>query len=329
MTDADGSPLQPQAAVELLFSVLAPGLLEQAKVLENGEAKLVHYTSAENALNIIRSERFWLRNVRCMNDYSEVQHGIQLLLKVFNENDEARIKRIIEIFDGISPGAAGEAIKAFNAWIPSLPNDTYIGCLSLFRPDDAYGRLSMWRAYASGTGGVALVMNSTPFLAETDNLKAYSLPVAYLSDQQFSDGIDRCLEVLAQVVPTISVLTSEKIRDTVFWWFLCLSVSMKHPAFMEEQEWRIIYIPSMDKSPVIEESVECVSGVPQIVQKIPLIDDPENGLIQADIPNLLNRVLIGPSQYPIVLRDAFAAAIEAKGVTDAQQRITNSFIPLR
>lgn len=329
MTDTVEATIKPQSAVEQLFAVLAPGLFEQSKVLQDGHAKLVHYTSAENALNIIRGERFWLRNVRCMNDYSEVQHGIQLLLQIFNDQDEARIKRLVAIFDSVAPGAASEAISTFNSWIPSLPNDTYIGCLSVFKPDDEFGRLSMWRAYGSGTGGVALVMNCEPFLSDSAELKAYSLPVAYLTDQQFAAGIDRCLDSIEQMVPTIGAVTAEQIRDTIFWWFLCLAVSLKHPAFQEEQEWRVIYIPSMNKSEVIEEAVECIGGIPQVVHKIPLIDDPSVGLVKADIPNLLDRIIIGPSQFPIVLRDAFANALTQKGVPEAQSRITNSFIPLR
>lgn len=39
----------------------------------------VHYTSAENGINIIKNKEIWLRNVRCMNDFSEVEHGMSVL----------------------------------------------------------------------------------------------------------------------------------------------------------------------------------------------------------------------------------------------------------
>lgn len=329
----DGSQQQvtidPQSAVELLFSILSPDLTTEAAKLASGEYQLVHYTSAENALNILKSDQFWLRNVRCMNDYSEIQHGIELLLRVFNENDDARINRLISIFDQAAEGAAKAAIDAFNSWIPSLPDNTFIGCLSLFDPLDSYGRLSMWRAYSSNRAGVALVMNNQPFLAETDSLKAYSLPVAYVSDQEFADGIDRCLSALEQNIPTIKTLNAETVNNTIFWWLLCLAVGLKHPAFVEEREWRVIYIPSMDRSPVIEEAVESVGGLPQVVQKIPLKDEPQNGLHGADIPQLINKILIGPTEFPLVLRDAFVTALSNKNVPDAEQKVAISFIPLR
>jgi hypothetical protein len=41
--------------------------------------KFVHYTSAEAALNIIKSKRIWMRNTTCMSDYREVQHGFEIL----------------------------------------------------------------------------------------------------------------------------------------------------------------------------------------------------------------------------------------------------------
>jgi hypothetical protein len=325
---SDGQ-IDPQSAVELLFAILSPGLTEQAKKLASGEYQLVHYTSAENALNILKSDRFWLRNVRCMDDYSEIQHGIRLLLRVFNENEEARIKRLIAVFDQSAPGAAKAAIDRFNGWIPSLPDNVFIGCLSLFDPNDDYGRLSMWRAYSANKAGVALVMNNHPFLAETDELKAYSLPVAYVSDVEFALGIDRCLETLEQNISVISALTVETIDNMIFWWLLCLAVALKHPAFVEEREWRVIYIPSMDRSPVIEESVEAIGGLPQVVQKIPLKDEPQNGLHKADVANLINKILIGPSEFPLVLYDAFVAALAAKEVPDATNKVAISFIPLR
>jgi len=326
---SSSSPELLQQTIESLMAVLAPGLVEEAEKIKNGEYNLVHYTSAENALNILKNKTFWLRNVRCMNDYSEVQHGIELLLKVFNANDDARIKRLTNIFDQIVPGAAKAAIDTFNAWIPSLPDSTYIGCLSVFDPDDQFGRLSMWRAYTQHNAGVAIVMNSDPFIAETNELEAYSLPVAYLSDDQFAVGIDNCLEALEQTVTQMDNLTSDAIEGTLFWWLLSMAVGMKHPAFVEEREWRIIYIPSMGRSPVIEEVVESVGGIPQIVQKIPLRNEPKNGLIKADIPNLVKQIIIGPSEYPLVIRDAFIAALGQNEVELPESKVTNSFIPIR
>jgi hypothetical protein len=163
--------------------------MDEYKCLESGESHLVHYTSAENALQIIRSGTFWLRNVRCMNDFSEVQHGINLLVKAFGGPENPRINRIYAALDHVAPGAAKEAVDRFNGWIPRLPDITFIGCLSLAQENEAAGRLSMWRAYANSGSGVALHLDSAPFDANTEALAAYSLPIAYLTDDEFLEEL--------------------------------------------------------------------------------------------------------------------------------------------
>lgn len=321
--------LDIQSAAQLLFGLLSPDMFAAAERLRSGEKRLVHYTTAENALNIIQSEQFWLRNVRCMDDYSEVQHGITLLLKVFSENDHARRERLIRALDQVAVGSAKAGIDAFDEWIRKLPDETYIGCLSEFDEADSAGRLSMWRAYSTTKAGVAVVMNSHPFLAETDALKAYSVSVAYLTDQEFADRMDNCLQTIEQNLEQVRALPPENITHIVFWWLLFLAVSLKHPAFVEEREWRIIYLPSMEKSDVIVSAVECIRGIPQVVEKIPLLNAPERGLDRADLNSLLHRVIIGPSDYPLVLYDAFVKALTDKGVENVPDRMSVSFIPLR
>lgn len=318
-----------QDAARLLFGLLSPQIIEAGDRLTKGEKLLVHYTSAENALGIINSEQFWLRNVRCMDDYSEVQHGIGLLLKVFAENEYFRRERLVRALDQVAPESARAGIAKFDEWIKRLPDETFIGCLSEFDVDDKLGRLSMWRAYSTKKAGVALVMNPWPFIAESDVLKAYSVPVAYLSDVQFAERLDVCLAEIESHVEQMKALPPDNVVHIVFWWLIFMSVSLKHPAFIEEREWRVIYIPSMDRSDTIQSAVECISGVPQVIEKIPLINDLEKGLDRADLDNLLHQLIIGPSEFPLVLYDAFERALTAKNVKDASSRISVSFIPLR
>ena len=43
---------------------------------------MVHYTSAANFIDIVKGKQIWLRNSSVMNDFSEIQHGSQLLSSV-------------------------------------------------------------------------------------------------------------------------------------------------------------------------------------------------------------------------------------------------------
>lgn len=179
------SPSAEGAPELAIFGALSPHMIEAEQRLRSGKCRLVHYTSSANALNIINSERFWLRNVRCMNDYSEVQHGLNLLIKTFNDDDGLRRNRLLSAFGERGAKSAQEAMVRFDSLIPTLPVDTFIGCLSEHEAYNPLGRLSMWRSYGQSDGGVAIFMNSAPFVAETDNLKAYTVPVSYLTDTEF------------------------------------------------------------------------------------------------------------------------------------------------
>jgi hypothetical protein len=66
-----------------LGNILMPYAAKQRQALfekdpSRTHVRLVHYTTAEAALNIIRSKRFWMRNTNCMADYREVQHGFDI-----------------------------------------------------------------------------------------------------------------------------------------------------------------------------------------------------------------------------------------------------------
>lgn len=319
----------PVEAAEILFAVLCPEMKEKRDAIESGKKRLVHYTSAENALNIINGQQFWLRNVKCMNDFMEVQHGIRLLLKTFHAEESLRRNRLYQLCDKIAEGAAKSAVDEFDRWMPSLPDSIYIGCLSEYDPDDHRGRLSMWRAYGNPGSSVAIVMNHEPFSAETDTLKAFSVPVLYLSDEEFLKRTDFVLDSLEANMDKFASLDAETLYLIIFYWLIFMASSLKHCGFSEEQEWRIIYVPSLQKSPTIVEAVECVRGIPQIVQKIPLEDAPEKGLHGASVAKLIECLVIGPTEFPSVLASAFERALHGRGVSDAKKRIRISDIPLR
>ena len=60
---------------QALANVLFGYALSRTSDLARDNLKLAHYTSAENALNIISGQTMWLRNAAVMNDHSEIEHG--------------------------------------------------------------------------------------------------------------------------------------------------------------------------------------------------------------------------------------------------------------
>jgi hypothetical protein len=104
---------------------------------------------------------------------------------------------------------------------------------------------------------------------------------------------------------------------------------LKHEGFREEKEWRVIYIPEMNPAAPMLKVTKIVNGVPQIVYKLPLKNNPSEGVVGIEIPQLVDRVIIGPSAYPEPIREAFVVALQEAGMTDAKNRVVCSGIPLR
>jgi len=178
----------------------------------------------------------------------------------------------------------------------------------------------MWRAY-SGATGVALVMNNSAFLAESTALKAYSSPVAYLDDKGFTKEFDKVRSAIEAEAEFLRTLDRQLIFNTAFRVLMFAALCTKHPSFAEEKEWRVIYCPSLEKSDYLIRDIQAISGAPQPIFKIPLKDVPTEGLVGVEIPALIERVIIGPTQYPMAMWKAFTALLTDAGVENAGTKV--------
>lgn len=187
----------------------------------------------------------------------------------------------------------------------------------------------MWRSYGMGSVGVGLVINPMPLYSTTDALKAYSNPVSYQSPNEFFESMRK---VATNIVADHDFLKSQGEKEVFNGFFnLLLNTALcsKRPGFEEEQEWRIMHIPQMWPSDVLIRATETIGGVPQTIYKIPLKDIPEQGLAGIEIPSILERVIIGPTDYPLVVYRAFVDALAGAGVSNPGEKVVASRIPLR
>jgi hypothetical protein len=128
-------------------------------IKENG--RFVHYTSAANALSIIKERRIWMRNTTCMSDYREVQHGMDALNRYFHA--EPHRQAFAAALNSCHSGTADEVVTLFSQWWQSTQLQTYVTSISEHDVrEDFHGRLSMWRAFGGGAAArVALVFKLT------------------------------------------------------------------------------------------------------------------------------------------------------------------------
>jgi hypothetical protein len=241
-------------------------------------------------------------------------------------NSGAKLKGVL---DRIFPSFSADLEKQFNGWIPHFKLDTYLTCISEhLDSEDSIGRLSMWRAYGGRTG-VAIVLKNGPFLTPSTALKAYSSPVGYFSAEQFKREFHQIADAAHIHADILSKLGREAIMTNIFNMFKFAMLCTKHPGFHEEREWRIVYLPMFEKSDRLIADLKVIGGVPQPIYRIPLKDVPDEGLVGIEIPQFFDRVIIGPTQYPAAIYEAFVRSLEQAGVTDAPNKVQISDIPLR
>jgi len=291
-------------------------------------ARFVHYTSADAALNIIKTKRVWMRNTTCMSDYREVQHGFELLNKFFS--DEAKKKEFSTALDACSPSSASEAIELFNQWWSDTQFNTYIASVSEHdEKEDLYGRLSMWRAFGANATRVAIVIG-VPWLSAGALALNLSLnPVAYLTENEVHEEIKTVVQNIRENCDFLASVDRSNIVGSVFNMLVAGVTCLKHEGFHEEREWRVLYAPNRDASPLMEHSTEIIGGVPQIVYKVPLDVNVSENLADMDMVRIFDRLIIGPSPYPWVMYQAFVAALSEIGVPKANERVFVSDIPIR
>jgi hypothetical protein len=305
---------------------LFPFAAAAAKRVQDNGGRFVYYTTADTANRVLRNRQIWMRNTRVMNDFMEVDHGLDCLKDAYASETGRALKKVLEKYH---TGITKEFEDLFNLWIPAIRNGTFVTCLSEHSSaEDAFGRLSMWRAYG-GSAGVALVFNGGVLLRPSDALAAYSSPVAYHDASAVRQELAKITARLSEKPEILEHLGREGAKHALFHMFRFATVCTKHPAFKEEQEWRVVAMPALTTSPLVMAEIETIGGVPQQVLKIPLKDVPEQGLIGLEPASLIDKLLIGPCEHADVIFQAMYQAMEAAGIPDPGNRIVVTDIPLR
>lgn len=293
--------------------------------------RFVHYTSADAAMRIIQGANgkraLWLRSATEMNDFSEVQYGHFCLEQAFQDQELA--KRFTAAFDAVNPKIVPDFAKLIDQEMASLKSNTYLLSLSMHRNDELnMGRLSMWRAYG-GNSSVCLVLNSEAF-GEQDAYDIVISPVMYAEPLAFKKLLVDMVEKVELHCEILKTFPYEEIRDNLHSAIVYAILSTKHPAFREEEEWRLIYRPT--SNPELEPLVVCLDGIVQTVFLLPLenVEIPEgNSVTNATLPELVERIIIGPTPNYELVSLAFWKLLSDAGVENAGAKIMSCGIPLR
>lgn len=261
-----------------------------------------------------------------MADYREVQHGFGALQRYFN------LHRPIfsAALNDCSQRLAEDAFALFDQWWHTTQLQTYITSISEHdNREDLHGRLSMWRAFGGGAARVALVIKVPLETGSNESLGATLSPVAYFTENDLKGELDTVVNNVRAHQFLLGSIDRNRLLNIVFSMLLTGVVSLKHEGFHEEKEWRVIYSPKRVPSSHLQSSIEVVAGVPQQVYKIPLRNDPASEISGLEPHELIDRVIIGPTQFAWAMYEAFVVALEGAGIKDAGSRVLVSQIPVR
>ena len=262
-----------------------------------------------------------------MMDYREVQHGFDMLDRLFNPV----VKPFMDELDKYIPGAGTYALQIFNRDWGQIRDHTYITSLSEHdERENLHGRLSMWRAFGPSTAPRVALVFSLPWYTEAiQHLHLIFSPVGYFTDEEVTRQMG---EVMDNIRGNLSLLQSVDPR----WVFACafslllLAVTcVKHEGFHEEREWRAIHQPTRWRTSLIKPARKIVSGVPQIVYELPLDAAVSDKIAELDLARVLDRIIIGPTQYPLSVAEAFVAALVDAGIPEPGKKVWASTIPVR
>lgn len=330
---------QKQAAIADIF---IPRMKRELTRVREHNIRFAHYTSADTGLKIIRSGRILLRNSVLMNDFSEVGHGLDCLTAAYNGSSGDRLKLALQKIQKDLP----EVLESnFNEQILDVRSETYLMSLSEHGGTDAeetghedrFGRLSMWRAYAP-KNGVAFVLKNNPFISESNALQAFTSPVLYALRDGFLPSFDELVTRIEGHLELLADLGGAFVHDSLINTFKFAIQSTKHPAFQEEREWRVIYDPTRlqradnmteEQQRRVPSEVLSLGGVPQRVYAIPFQNYPEEGFTGATAPELIDRILIGPTADSYAIAQAFMSELSGVGVQDVESKVIITGIPLR
>jgi hypothetical protein len=81
-----GMPPEQNAIQARLWQIFFPYAAEREALALSNKTRFVYYTRAETATSILKHAEIWMRKSMCMNDFMEVQHGLQCLYATYRSD---------------------------------------------------------------------------------------------------------------------------------------------------------------------------------------------------------------------------------------------------
>ena len=198
----------------------------------NEPPEFFHYCSAQGLKGILESRLFFASDVLSLSDYSEVVHGRDMACELLKKRSSPLAEHLHDAFQqGRRLGGLGET------WF------VHVVCLC-----GSKDVLSQWRGY-SGTGGFAIGLDPAKLEQRVKQSDFAILKMVYDREEQqrvLAEAIENFEEVFRELAPDSLNEVNAVITKMAQILFNTL-IYFKHPAFHQENEWRILKIDPQEK----------------------------------------------------------------------------------
>lgn len=190
------------------------------------EDLLYHYTSQDGLIGIIESKSIWASNIHYLNDSKEFQHAIdELKAIIYNRKKNQNNELIKKLYNSIE-GSIG-SFSRINIFVASLT--------------EKGDQLSQWRGYCQNGAGYSIGFSKSE-IESLSNQQGFTFKPCIYAVQQQRKLLTEPLERLEKKIISSSGDPELAISCTsqFFSEFLQIAPLLKHRAFSEEQEWRLV-----------------------------------------------------------------------------------------
>jgi hypothetical protein len=211
---------------------------------EGSPERLWHYTSGKAAKSIFESRTLWAGHLGYMSDTSEVGHAMSVSREVVE-----RLKQELPEQQG--------ALQQWTQYVTDNPPKSWapnVFAVSFSQEPDL---LSQWRGYATGAGGPFCIGFPSAMLRERidsamlreQGLVGWTLRKCIYSRVEQAELIEARIREGLERAANAEVLPRGQTREDYGWHQIYHAVMgvaplCKHPAFVEEQEWRLLFGPT-------------------------------------------------------------------------------------
>lgn len=311
------------------FEVLYTGLQQEINDFFTNPPLLAHYTTLDTLENILVSNEVWFSNPLFMNDLEEVRFGIVEGANALKTNSNIKTALGTDVRHEIF-------IHALDHYIANFEEehllDTYVFCLSEHKNDDTDGKLSMWRGYGGNGNGAAIVFDSAKF-NQLDNSPLIIGKVHYGSYEDRNNWFNELGELLVKILEENDISDDQiyLTSHSVFERLKLFSLYTKHSGFIEEDEWRVVYLSDRDHQNKLTHMRHYYNGPRGVEPKLKFKIEPLKDFTTDDFcfEKIVASILLGPSTSSLLAELSIKRMLEVIGKPELNDRIVASSIPLR